>query len=60
MQMKQIKFLLAVFVLALGGQLKAVTLPETSEGDKVNGTSCKQRGQTTPSQRFTPLWTTAS
>ena len=33
--MKQIKFLLAVFVLALGGQLKAVTLPETSEGDKV-------------------------
>ena len=35
MQMKQIKFLLAFFVLALGGQLKAVTLPETSEGDKV-------------------------
>ena len=33
--MKQIKFLLAFFVLALGGQLKAVTLPETSEGDKV-------------------------
>lgn len=35
MQMKQIKFLLAFFVLALGGQLKAVTLPETSKDGKV-------------------------
>ena len=35
MQMKKITFLLTVLALAWGGQLKAVTLPETSEGDKV-------------------------
>lgn len=35
MQMKKITLLLMVFALAWSGQLKAVTLPETSKDGKV-------------------------